>query len=77
MNRFKAGDDVTVSIKGKDHRGEVLTCHQTGFITCRVIADPEWDYGRTTWIDPEQTVCVRESSVTAAAHYDTPGTPIT
>jgi len=60
--KFQPGDDVVVTVKDQEHRGEVIA-HNTGYVMCRIIADPAWDYGRTTWLDPEPTVCVKESKV--------------
>ena len=62
MTKFKAGDDVIVELKGRDHPGEVIE-QRGGYVMCRVHLDPSWDYGRTTWVDPEQTVCVAEHRV--------------
>jgi hypothetical protein len=62
MTKFKAGDDVIVELKGRDHPGEVIE-QRGGYVMCRVHLDPSWDYGKTTWVDPEQTVCRPESFV--------------
>lgn len=63
MTDFNPGDTVTVELKGRDHPAEVID-QKSGYIMCRVHMDPEWDYGRTTWIDPgEQTVCVKQTNV--------------
>lgn len=64
--KFQPGDDVIVDLKGRDHSGEVLE-QRSGYVLCRIIIDPLWDYGRTTWLDPEPTVCVPLSRVRHAA----------
>jgi hypothetical protein len=62
VSKFKPGDDVIVELKGRDHQGEVIE-QRGGYVMCRVHIDPVWDYGSTSWVDPEQTVCRPESSV--------------
>lgn len=66
---FHPHDDVTVHIYGRDHQGEVLH-HRNGWIECRIIIDPEWDYGSlTSRLDPTPIVCVRTRWV---RHADNP-----
>jgi hypothetical protein len=67
MTKFKPSDTVVVSLKGRDHPGEVIAVSR-GYIMARIHIDPVWDYGKTTWLDPEPTVCVKDSDV---RHADT------
>lgn len=60
---------MIVDVKGREHPGEVLE-QRSGYVMCRIIIDPLWDYGRTTWLDPEPTVCVPLARV---RHADTSG----
>lgn len=63
--KFKAGDDVTVNFRGQETAGEVLATYKTsGFILTKIQIDPELDYGEVSaQLDPQTTVCVRESEV--------------
>ena len=57
------GQDVLVEFAGQTHPGLVLAQHGQ-WVMCRIHTDPAWDYGGITdRLDPEQTVCVRESFV--------------
>jgi hypothetical protein len=62
MTKFKPGDDVIVKMKAREHHGEVIE-QRSGYVMCRIQIDPQWDYGSTTWLDPEPTVCVPEKRV--------------
>lgn len=70
MGKFKNGELVTVRFQGRNHPGEVIAVSKrTGYVMCRVIRDPLWDYGSiNARLDPEPTVCVKESDV---RHADT------
>ena len=74
MGKFKKGELVTVRFQGRNHPGEVIgVSKRTGYVMCRVIRDPLWDYGSiNARLDPEPTVCVKESDV---RHADSPSTP--
>jgi hypothetical protein len=65
MGKFKTGELVTVRFQGRTHRGEVFAVSKTaGYVMCRIIRDPLWDYGSiNARLDPEPTVCVKESDV--------------
>jgi len=67
---FKPGDDVIVDFGGGlDHPGEVIQ-QSSGYVMARILADPAADYGSITdRIDPEPTVCVKETRV---RHADPP-----
>lgn len=52
----------TVTLKGRDHPAEIIE-RRNGYVLCRIHIDPEWDYGTTTWLDPEPTICVRDTQV--------------
>lgn len=69
MGKFKTGEMVTVRFQGRKHRGEVLAVSKsTGYVMCRIIRDPLWDYGSiNARFDPEPTVCVKDSDVSAAS----------
>lgn len=59
---FEAGDEVTVDFQGHLAAGEVVAFYKkSGFILCRIHADPAWDYDGA--IDPEPFVCVRQDRV--------------
>jgi len=64
--KYLPGQDVIVHFKSLDHHAEVVEQRSCGYVLCRIQIDPEWDYGRTTWLDPEPTVCVRESDIRLA-----------
>lgn len=65
MTSFQRGQDVEVEFAGQTHRGEVLE-HNGPWVLCRIILDPEWDYGSMSpRLDPSPTVCVREKFVNA------------
>jgi len=54
------GDEVIVKFSGKDHPGEVIS-HNRGWVMCRILLDPLWDYGSiTARLDPEPVVCVKD-----------------
>ena len=74
MGKFKKGELVTVRFQGRNHPGEVIgVSKRTGYVMCRVIRDPLWDYGSiNARFDPEPTVCVKESDV---RHADTSTQP--
>jgi hypothetical protein len=60
---YQPGEDVTVTFDGIDHPGTVERI-ENGWIQCRIIIDPDADYGSgTERLDPEQTVCVRSDKV--------------
>lgn len=64
---FNPGDDVLVTFEGAEFPGEVLKLEKSGYILCRVITDPEWDYGfASPRIMPEQVVAVRHGRVRKA-----------
>lgn len=61
--RFERGDDVIVEFGGLEHQGEVIS-QSAGYVMVKMIADPTADYGEITpRLDPEPTVCVKESRV--------------
>ena len=62
---FQPGDDVIVNFQGQETPGEVLATYKaSGFILTKIHIDPELDYGEMgSQLDPETTVCVRESNV--------------
>jgi hypothetical protein len=61
--KFQAGEDVIVNFGDIDHPGEVIE-HRGGYVMVRIIADPAADYGSITdRLDPEPTLCVRETRV--------------
>ena len=62
MTKLHPGEDIYVQFKGLEHRAEVID-HRSGYVMCRIQIDPTWDYGKTDWVDPEPTVCVKESHV--------------
>lgn len=63
MTKFTAGDDVIVNFGDIDHEGEVIE-QRSGYVMVRIIADPTYDYGSiTARLDPEPTVCVKETKV--------------
>lgn len=67
MTKFNAGEDVIVSFGGLDHPGEVIE-QRGGYVMVRIQTDPVWDYGDISpRLDPEPTVCVKESRVRHAA----------
>ena len=52
-----------VAFGGRDHSGEVIR-HSNGWVVCRIVTDPLWDYGSlSARLDPVSTVCVRETDV--------------
>jgi hypothetical protein len=59
---LKPGDTITVDFKGRDHQAEVIE-QRSGYVMCRIHIDPTWDYGSATWLDPEPTICVRDTNV--------------
>lgn len=65
---FKAGDPVIVSFDGHDCEGEVIIHSHAGFVMAQItLADPEMDFGQITpQLDPQPTVCVRETHVRPA-----------
>jgi len=61
--KFDVGDDVVVDFGGIDHQGEVVE-HRGGYVMVKILADPTADYGSITpRLDPEPTVCVKQSKV--------------
>lgn len=63
MTKFDRGDDVIVDFGGLEHQGEVISQH-SGYVMVKILADPESDYGSITdRLDPEPTVCVKETKV--------------
>lgn len=61
--KFQPGDDVIVDFGGLEHQGEVIR-QSSGYVMVRVHSDPTWDYGDITpRLDPEPTVCVKETKV--------------
>jgi hypothetical protein len=64
-NKFKTGQVVVVRFQGRKHQGEVIAVSKrTGYVMCRIIRDPLWDYGSiNARLDPEPTVCVKDSDV--------------
>ena len=57
------GQDVLVDFAGQTHRGVVIAQHGQ-WLLCKIHTDWAWDYGSITdRLDPEQTVCVRQSCV--------------
>ena len=61
--KFSRGDDVIVEFGGLDHQGEVIS-QSAGYVMVKMIADPTADYGEITpRLDPEPTVCVKETRV--------------
>jgi hypothetical protein len=66
MSKFKRGDDVLVDFGGLVHRGEVIS-QSAGYVMARILSDPVWDYGNMSpRLDPEPTVCVKETRVRKA-----------
>jgi hypothetical protein len=63
--KFKPGEDVIVNFAGHETPGEVIAVQKnSGFVLCRIHIDPELDYGEIgARLDPEPTVCVRESNI--------------
>lgn len=74
---FKPGDDVWVDFEGNEWPGEVLKV-DGGYVMCRVLLDPEWDFGRASArVMPEQTVAVQHRGVRERVWQDPPGIPLT
>jgi hypothetical protein len=66
---FEPGTDVIVTFKGRDHPGEVISHRRaSGYVMVRIHIDPNWHYGRATWLDPEPTICVKEGAVQLVGH---------
>ena len=70
--QFKSGDDVIVTFDGNESPGEVITVSAvTGYILCRILSDPEADYGSLNEMFPHMpTVCVREKDLRFPALTD-------
>lgn len=61
---MKPGDDVLVEFEGAEFPGEVLKIEKSGYVLCRVLFDPEWDFGRASArVMPEQVVAVRQGRI--------------
>lgn len=61
--KYGKGDDVIVEFGGLEHQGEVIS-HSAGYVMVRILADPAADYGSITpRLDPEPTVCVKDTKV--------------
>jgi len=62
---FQPGDDVVVTFDGNESPGEVISVSAVnGYIMCRILADPEADYGSlNSWMPHMPTVCVREKDL--------------
>lgn len=57
------GDDVWVDFEGLEHAGTIEKIDH-GWARCKIITDPEWDYGSiTARIAPYTTVAVQTTRI--------------
>ena len=66
MSDLKPGDTVTITFDNEDHPGAIESVSH-GWVIARMTIDPELDYGSgTERLDPQQTVCVRDTHIRKA-----------
>lgn len=70
--KYRAGDPVIVEFDGVDCPGAVILHSNNGFVMAQVtLPDPEVDFGAISpQLDPQPTVCVRETHVRPAETTD-------